>query len=176
MTMFKGKSAQDIVEPETSNTETNLQTQNAVPQTEVFGSSLKIQLDNPANVFKVNTPVTLTVYGTATKPIVGFDAVISFNEKAAEYNSASSINDNFQVWPKEELGKVYITAGKKLSVTGAVEIKDSPLLSVVFTPLQTGEVEFNLDFTKGDTTDSSLIDTETQDILEQVSGIKINVQ
>ena len=175
MTMFKNKSAQTSIQTESGTQEIQTETQNQeLPP--AAGSSLMLKLDKAQGNYQVNQPLTMTVVGSSSKPVVGFDAVISFDDQAVKYDSATSLNDNFQVFPTKQTGKLYVTAGKKLSVAGAVDLKDTPLLSITFTPLQQGNYEFNLNYKAGDTTDSSLIDDQSNDILEQVSGVKISVE
>lgn len=123
--------------------------------------------------------ITISVSASSDgKPVVGYDVVLTYDEKLVRYVSAKSLVSDFELLPgKATPGRVPLTVIKSLSSQTPTVLTNTPVIQAEFTTLANGAAFFNLEFTPGSTTDSNLIteDAASRDILGSVQGTTVTI-
>lgn len=124
----------------------------------------------------VGDTVVVTVSVAAVEPIVAYDAAITYDQSLLTYVSAASLLPNFILVPQSQPGKVNITGSKQIGGDNGQFVASTPVAAITFRAAASGRSAVNLDFTKGLTADSNLMNTKSQDVLDSVSGTTITVK
>lgn len=126
--------------------------------------------------YKIGEPITLVFKATAQSEILGYDVVLQM-PMTAKVISKNPLSPNFQYFQTiDKKNLLYATGTKKLSVKTPVMLNDSSLFELTLQSSTSGTFAFMPTFTKiGATTDSNVIDTNSQDVLGQTAGITVTV-
>lgn len=140
----------------------------------------KISLTAPQTDIRVNEIIPVSVMiDTGSHTVDGVDLVVSFDPKILEVASGGlvkgSIFDEYPLMsldPKKGLLSISGVSNFKNSFKGTGQFATINLRAKV--PAKTS---LTIDFNKGSTTDSNLVETATsKDILEDVSNLELNIR
>jgi len=133
-----------------------------------------LELTNPET--KLAEPINLIVRGDSNKnSITGFDLILSFDQKQMKFVSQKNLNEEFEVFRTVKDDVVNITAIKKLNSNTSTVFDKTPLIELTFQPIKSGKSDFRFEFTPQSKTDSNMINDKSEEILEKVSGLKVEV-
>lgn len=124
-------------------------------------------------------PITLVIaMDSDGKPVVGYDAIITFDPALVSYTTHTSLVSEFDIFRRAEEGKVLITGVKMPSVTNQVTLRNTNVAEVTFTPKKAGTVQFGFEFVPGGDADSNLLieSAKPTDILGTVEGIAVTIK
>lgn len=137
----------------------------------------KIYLQIEEKELFLNQPFKLLVFADSSdEPITGFDVVLTYDPKKLEFKNLNSLIPEYQIFKKVEGNEIRITAIKPLEVKTLTIFKNTPLMEIFFSPQRPGETEVNLEFSPNAKNESNLINNQTEDILSQVEGVKLNIK
>lgn len=123
-------------------------------------------------------PVTVYI-DTGGNKITGVDLIVKYDPKALEASSAGLITG--QIFDEYPLKSVDSDKGL-ISISGLSSAKTSFLGSgqfarINFKPKVPGKTAVTVDFQKGSTTDSNMVEvTESKDILENITNLELSIQ
>ena len=114
--------------------------------------------------------------------ITGYDAVLRYDPQLLTFSKATSLVEGMDLFqtdePSEVSGKseLVVTAIQSISQKDPFIFSRTPLAEVSFVVKKAGTVPVEMVFAPGHTTDSNLMNTQTQDILSSVAGITIETR
>lgn len=161
----------------TSPTPSSLPVPKPIVQTGAVG---KISLTTPQTDIRVNEIIPVSVMiETGSHTIDGVDLIVSFDPKILEVTSGGLVKGNIfdeyplmSLDPKKGLLSISGVSNFKNSFKGTGQFATINLRAKV--PVKTS---LTIDFNKGSTTDSNLVETATsKDILEDVSNLELNIR
>lgn len=140
----------------------------------------KISLTVPKTSFSVTEVVPVSVIvDTAQQTVDGVDLVVQFDPKILEASSAGMIKGRIF----DEYPAVSVDSKKGLiAISGIASLENSFKGKGIFATLNLraktpGKTSLTIDFQKGSTTDSNLVETATsKDILEVVDNLELDIR
>ncbi len=151
----------------------------AARKTEITKTGGKIALFSPKKSYKINETVQVSVViGSGGHTIDGVDLVVRYNPKVLEATQGGLIKGKIL----SEYPLVSLDANKGLiSISGISSLNKGfigtgQFASLLFKAKAVGTAPLTIDFTKGSTTDSNLVESGTsKDILEIVDNLELNI-
>lgn len=143
-------------------------------------SEKKISLKIPKTIYQVNETVPVTVTLQTASEISGVDLIVRFDPKILEATPAGlikgSILDEYPLLSVDtKQGLIAISGVSSLGGKGFKGI--GQFATINFKTKMSGKTSLTIDFKKGSTADSNLVDVNTsKDILEQVDNLEFEVQ
>lgn len=135
-----------------------------------------LKTKNQKKIFSQNEPIIISVFAdSSNQSISGYDVVLIFDQQRINFSSAKSLINDFQVFTQQKENKLFITGTKKLSANQPIVFSQTPILEITFQPKQKGQINIFFDYQPKSTKDSNLINEKTQDILEKVEGISLEI-
>lgn len=145
-------------------------------------SEANIKLASSSYEYSVGETVSvLVLIDTGGRETVGVDAILHFDPKVLEAtNSSLEKGTIFQDYPALNVDD----KSGKISISGIVlpgsqaSFKGSGTLAIVkFKAKAAGKTEVKIDFLKGSTTDSNIVElASSQDILEKIEGLDLTIR
>ncbi len=146
---------------------TEKENENVVKKTGV----LSLRKQNDRMIAALNEPFDMVITADTLKsPILGFDAVVNFDESIVKLTEVKGIDKRFDIISTKQKGQTIIT-GTTIAVEKGVTLDATPLVLLTFTPLKQGQAKIKL-FKEGEKSnkDSNLIDSSDNDILNSVES------
>lgn len=127
--------------------------------------------------------VTMTVTADSKgDSITGYDAVLRYDPTVLKLNKVLSMVEGMDLYqtdiPAEVAGfnDLVITGIQSISQKDAYVFANTPLVEVSFSVLKAGDASVQMVYSPNHTTDSNLMNTQTQDILSNVQGVTLQAQ
>jgi hypothetical protein len=135
---------------------------------------LSLVLKNKKKSYKVNEEIVFYILAdTGGQTIRGYDAVFKYDPQLVSFVSVKNLFSSFD-YQQRMRGEWFMISGvQKLQSTASVVLKNTNLIELHFKVIQPGVAYFPLSFVDGRLSDSNLIDTKSNDILTDVSGLGI---
>lgn len=147
--------------------------QQASPQ-----SVIGIKTSDGKTLYKPGEPIKILIYASSVSAIADYDVVVNY-PKNLSYVGLNNLIPDYQVVTTNETkgnnNKLFITGGLKLGKNPALPFSDTGLLTLQFAPTGSGKVQISLDFEKGETTESNLIDQNSRDTLDGVDNSPLTI-
>ncbi|KXK11179.1 MAG: Cohesin domain protein [Microgenomates bacterium OLB23] len=148
----------------------------AAPLTGVFGMAVK----GAKQSYRKGDIVTMTVTADSKgDKITGYDAVLRYDPSVLKVHNVLSLVEGMDIYqtdiPAEATGynDLVVTGIQSISQPEPYVFAQSPLVEVSFSVLKAGNASVELVFSPNHTTDSNLMNTQTQDILSSVQGVTL---
>ncbi len=139
--------------------------------------TIMIETKDGKTTYKVGESITLVIKATSVDAIVGYDVVLPVDQKGMALLAKKEINPDFQFLATLSKSNLSITGSKKLSVKTPTYLKDSPLFELVIKLVKKGTLIFKPVFiAPGKTSDSNLINSNTDDVLQDTTSLTITVE
>lgn len=141
----------------------------------------KVSLEADRDNLKVDEKVTISIKLSSSKKTDGTDLIILYDPKLLSVEAAASppvtVGTIYSDYPKNEVDNKEgrITVSGITGVSGGV-LPDGLFGSFIFKALVPGTAKVSLDFKKGNTGDSNVVESGTgQDVLESVTNLELNI-
>ncbi len=131
--------------------------------------------DNSTNTVSVGQSFTLQVRGASEgKDVVGFDAILNYDQSAFTFQSASSSLAGFKVFSFARGDHETFTAIKAPEVQTPTPLDQTVMLSTVFTPNQKGTYTFSL-AAKSNKETTKMVDVQTKILNPSIQNLQVVV-
>lgn len=150
-------------------------------------NSVKVQQKNQQNGGKIWLEIkeksrigqksTLVIFADSKGELItGFDLILNYDKNFFKIDKVVSLINEYQIFEivKEEFIK--ITGIKKIENKTLTIFKDTPLVEIDLIPLRQGETNITFDYNPKKTNDSNLINNKSQDILNEVRNIAVEIE
>lgn len=153
------------------------------PQTEApaavqtkYKGTFFMQTANDAQEFSVGDQIEVEVFADSDgQNIVGYDLDIDITG-GAQFASAQSNIENFDMHPTSREGGVYLTSLKDLSSQTPTTFADSQIATITLTATAPGTVTITPKFILGETRHSNLMSIASESVLSSVEGVTVTVR
>lgn len=130
-----------------------------------------LSTDHEANIYSVGDVIDIMVMGDSGGfPITGFDTVVEFDPEMIEYQRTVHLQAGYQAFDRQGKTFASVTAIKKLELKEPIYFQNTPLVKFQFKALKQGVARIALK-----QTECHLVDENSKEILNKVSGISITV-
>jgi len=125
----------------------------------------------------LNKPTSILVHSDSNnEAVTGFDIVLKYDKNFWQFIKLNSSVENYQIFQRINGDEIRITGIKKPESKVLTIFKDTPLIKINFLPLKKGPATFNIVFSPKLTNESNLINEESQDILQKVTNLQVNIE
>lgn len=134
-------------------------------------------LTTPKLKYSQSEKIIITaVADSQNKFITGFDVLIKFDpEFLSLTDKKSPALPNFDYFGSNENGLLQTSAVQKTSITAPQVFKNQKLFEFEFTAKKSGKTQINIVYMPNSTSDSNLINNNSQDILNNAKGVEITI-
>lgn len=131
---------------------------------------------NDAREFAVGDTIEVEVFSDSDgQNIVGYDLDVEIGG-GAQFASAQSALDEFDMHPTTRTGGVYLTSLKDLTSNTPTTFVDSHIATIKLTATAPGTVTIVPKFVMGDTRHSNLMSVASESVLASVEGVSVVVR
>ena len=124
--------------------------------------------------YAVGSPVTVVIQANSEgKRIVGYDAILSYDNKGFSYQSSKSLSPDFQLYAYDRKTYVSFSGIRSLQSTSIDSWTSYPLLEVVLMPKQKGSYAFELSPEGKET--SKLVDDKAQVVYPKTEQLLLEI-
>ncbi len=135
-----------------------------------------MQTANDAREFSVGDQIEVEVFADSDgQNIVGYDLDIDITG-GAQFASAQTSIENFDMHPTSREGGVYLTSLKDLSSQTPTTFADSQIATITLTATAPGTVTITPKFILGETRHSNLMSITSESVLASVEGVTVTVR
>lgn len=141
------------------------------------GPELRLSPVSANSTISLGQPITVKLMASSfEQDIVGYDAVVTYDPAFVEFRSATSSHADFKIVEKDQNGTLYITGVKDFAKQKKTVFDRTEIATITFIAARAGSATFDLAYAAGQTDESNLMNTDTQDVLEYVAGTTIKIE
>lgn len=141
-----------------------------------YNGTFFMKIANDSREFSVGDTIEVEVFADSDgQNIVGYDLDVEITG-GAQFASAQSTIEDFDMHPTSRSGGVYLTSLKDLSSNTPTTFVDSQIATIMLTATAPGTVTITPQFVLGDTRHSNLMSIASESVLSSVEGVSVTVR
>ena len=138
--------------------------------------TLTLKTSDNKKIYSVKDTITILLIGNSMKQtIVGYDAYLQYDTSFLNYTGGKTLLDDFTTIRRTIKNGSIITAVEKSAVKKPYIFTDTPLFEMTFIPKKIGNASLQLIYPDGTTNKSTLINTNSKNMLGQVRNITFTI-
>ncbi|MGB4965681.1 MAG: hypothetical protein WBO77_01055 [Microgenomates group bacterium] len=147
-----------------------------VPLQSKYKGTFFMHIANDAREFSVGDQIEVEVFADSDgQNIVGYDLDVDITG-GAQFASAQSSIEDFDMHPTPREGGVYLTSLKDLASNTPTTLADSQIATIMLTATAPGTVTITPKFILGETRHSNLMSITSESVLSSVEGVTVTVR
>ncbi len=165
---------QTTVDSQTAQNNTNIPV--STTEKPKYNGTFFMKIANDAREFSVGDTIEVEVFADSDgQNIVGYDLDVEI-AGGAQFASAQSAIEDFDMHPTSRSGGVYLTSLKDLASNTPSTFVDSQIATIMLTATAPGTVTITPKFVLGDTRHSNLMSVASESVLASVEGVSVIVR